>query len=129
MTSKSTTSPVSFSDEESDKNLPKSIRQVWRRKFEELALADIHRSRFGPRRHLLSPFSFSLTYRLDVSPLILHRVGCHPYGGPVDDLYETPTLHEVLEDAKVWITFQEPAVMAQVEEVHIILPSSALFLH
>lgn len=112
---KSTVSQVSFSNEESDKNLPRNIRQVWRNEFEQLALKDIQTSQFGAQRHSLSASDCTLTYRIDASPLTLHRVGVHPYGGPINDLYDTPTLYEVLEDVKVWITYNEIITVPDVQ--------------
>lgn len=120
MAPKSTTYLVSFSYEDSDKQLSRPIRSVWRQQFESLVLGDIRAAKFGAQRHHVPTSNYSITYCINESPSVLHRVGRHPYGGPIDDLYETPTLYEVLENVKVWMTVREPVVAAaEVEKVFV----------
>jgi hypothetical protein len=90
------------------KILPIDIKRTWPKELETFVLTDIKANRiYGPARYHLKSAAAVVICRLNTLPAVLHRVGVHPYGGPIDDLYDTPTLHEVLDLADIWITYGE----------------------
>ena len=84
--------------------LPPSINQVWVSDLTALALRDIRQGLSGARRHELG--EYTLVYRLDLSPSLLQTItmtGKGVFTYPID----FPRLRDVIERAKVWLSFDE----------------------
>lgn len=97
--------PVSANPASSIKaTLPPSIKSTWVSDLTALALRDIRQGFFGARRHVLE--EYTLVYRLDVSPSMLQAItmtGKGIFTYPMD----FPRLGDVVESAKVWLSFDE----------------------
>jgi hypothetical protein len=115
------------------KNLPIDVKRTWAKELGTFVLADIKANRiYGPARYHLKSSAAVVICRLNTLPAVLHRVGVHPYGGPIDDLYDTPTLHEVLDLADIWITYGETEKKVEKKKAKVRFScsfSSALFFH
>lgn len=86
--------------------LPASIEEVWVSDLTTAILEDIGLGRFVAQRHTFG--SYSLVYRLDVQPAMLRRVALeHKYQYGTN----TPAVTEMLELAKVWLTFNTDAAV------------------
>ena len=106
-----TTIALQFDSELSQENkniIPTAIHRSWQAQLQTLVLADIVAGLFGARRHNIQSAGlfYTITYQLLLSPFTLHKVAASPFGGSMDDLFETPTLYEALcSSAKIWISF------------------------
>ena len=92
----------------SEPSLPSTVANNWIPDLGRLALQDILSGRFGVQRHLLP--SYVMIYRLDVAPEVLrHATGLAEVelGGIQEQEY--PSFNEILELAKVWLSFDEKA--------------------
>lgn len=83
---------------------PTHIQRNWVADLTSVITEDIRFSKFGPRRHVLD--KYVITYRLDISPGVLRRVLANHVNG-VKGNSEFPTLSEVLNMAKVWLSYDE----------------------
>lgn len=95
--------------------LPLAIFLHWSAELYSLVLLDICFGLFGPRRHVRKAQGYTLMYRLDVDPTVLARVAHDPKGTKGDD--KTPSLWSLLEDAKIWLSFDAENVQPVVVEV------------
>jgi len=92
----------------SEPSLPSTIANNWVPDLGRLALQDILSGRFGVQRHLLP--SYVMIYRLDVAPEVLrHTVGLAEVEVGSTQEQEYPSFNEILELAKVWLSFDETA--------------------
>lgn len=88
--------------------IPRSIVAVWRTHLQAAVLADITAGLFGSRSHTfdVADMVYVITYRLFLSPWVLYKVAVSPCGRDMDDLFEIPTLYEVLcNSAQISMTF------------------------
>lgn len=93
-----------------EERLPEKIKTHWRHDLTVLILQDLENNRFGACRHTL-PAGYDIIYRLDVEQDVLKRVAEAPRWTFDLDQDDTPTLNEVLRDAKVWISFQDRQII------------------
>lgn len=90
----------------SEPHLPSTIAKNWVSDLKRLALQDILAGRFGPQRHLLS--SYAIVYRLDVMPDALrHAAALYESKVTVKADEGFPSFDEILDMAKVWLSFDE----------------------
>jgi hypothetical protein len=94
-------------------SLPSTIANTWVFDLKRLVLQDILAGRFGAQRHSLS--SYTIMYRLDVMPEVL----CQAAALAEAEVEATenkgfPSFDEILQVAKVWLSFEENVDNAEV---------------
>lgn len=82
-------------------SLPAIIKKTWVADLTKLVLADISAGRFGAQRHTLA--AYSVVYRLDIHSDVLECA-----------VSDRTLLAEVLETAKVWLSFNADTVKFEV---------------
>lgn len=86
--------------------LPGNIKIRWRHDLMVIVLQDLENNQFGACRHTLHD-GYDIIYRLDIEENVLKSVARAPRWTFDLDNNNTPTLSEILRDAKVWISFHE----------------------
>ena len=79
--------------------------RAWRADLRVLILKDVAQGAFGTRQHRIDVgpgLSYALTYHIDMPDEALSRFARDPTG--ILDDPETPTLFEVFECTKIWIS-------------------------
>lgn len=96
----------SASDNKSKLALPAAIERVWVAGLTSTILKDVRQALFGARRHVFD--NYTMMYRVDIEPTVLRRVLVNEISGlHVAPGGKIPTLREVVESAKVWLSYDE----------------------
>lgn len=101
-----TVSAKSASGNTSKLALPAAIERVWVADLTSTILKDVRQALFGARRHLFD--DYTMIYRVDIDPAVLCRVLVNEISGiHVAQGGKIPTLRDVVESAKVWLSYDE----------------------
>lgn len=99
-------SAKSASGKKSKFALPDAIERVWVANLTSTILQDVRQTLFGTRRHVFD--DYTMLYRVDIEPAVLYRVLVNELSGVhVAQGGKIPTLREVVESAKVWLSYDE----------------------
>lgn len=86
--------------------LPAAIERIWVADLTLTILKDVRQALFGARRHVFD--DYTMVYRVDIEPAVLRRVLVNEISGVhVAPGGKIPTLREVVESAKVWLSYDE----------------------